>query len=166
MFGRDKQQGQAPQWFGAQVPTYPGGPGAGFMPGADAGMGQVLEEAQQVMQRAQEIMAAVTAFEQRRRAARPSQARLGMGMSPGADMQGDVAVAVGLRLSDIDPSGPAAQAGLYPGDLLLTFNGVPVSLPTELTYLVTSDMIGRPVPVTIRRGGGEGQLMIVPAPPQ
>jgi serine protease Do len=158
VFGRDKQQNATP-WFSAEMPAYAAAPGAGYAATDETDLEATLA-------RTQAIMGAVLASEQRRLAAMPQQARLGMGMSPWAEIQNGVTVAIGLKVSDITPGGPAALAGLQDGDLLLAYNGSPVAMPSEVRYLNTAQMVGRSVPITVWRGGVEGQLTVVPAPVQ
>jgi S1-C subfamily serine protease len=161
MFGRDKQQSAAQGWMSPAMPPYAGAASPTY-----AAPGDTLDAAVQAMNEAQATMAAVAAFEQRRLAAMPQQARVGMGMKPGAEIQNNVAVAVGVRITEIVPGGPGAAAGVQPGDLMTTLNGTPVSLPSEVRYLLRAEMVGRPVPITVRRSGVDGQLTLVPAPPE
>jgi S1-C subfamily serine protease len=159
MFGRDKQQNATPAWFGGQVPAYQGAPGPGYAAVDD-------DSIEVVLARTQAIMGAVVASEQRRLAAMPQQARLGMGMSPWAEVQNGITVAVGLKLDQIAPGGPAALGGLQDGDILTAFNGTPVIMPSDVRYLLTAQLVGHAVPVTVWRRGVEGQLTVVPAPLQ
>ena len=38
----------------------------------------------------------------------------------------------GVVVADVDPTGPAAEAGIQPGDLILEVNRRPVRLPVEI----------------------------------
>jgi putative serine protease PepD len=58
----------------------------------------------------------------------------------------------GVRLRDIVASGPAAVAGMHPGDLVTSYNGRPLSEPTDLIALVRKTAPGQVVPVTYKRG--------------
>lgn len=60
---------------------------------------------------------------------------------------------VGLRVAQVVPGGPAARAGLRPGDLLLTAGGVPVTRAQDLQKLMFSDAIGQPLAITVMRNG-------------
>ncbi|HZB26809.1 MAG TPA: trypsin-like peptidase domain-containing protein [Vicinamibacterales bacterium] len=58
----------------------------------------------------------------------------------------------GAVLSSITPGGPAAKAGLEPGDVIVEFNGRPVSDSDSLVAMVVSTKPGTSVPVTVYRG--------------
>jgi putative serine protease PepD len=58
----------------------------------------------------------------------------------------------GVRLSAVEPSGPAAGAGLKAGDVILRLNGRPMSDPTDLIALVRKFAPGSVVTVEYRRG--------------
>ncbi len=55
----------------------------------------------------------------------------------------------GAVLSTVNPDGPAARAGLEPGDVILEFNGRPVADNEALVNLVVSTKPGTTVPVTV-----------------
>ena len=58
-----------------------------------------------------------------------------------------------LLVVGVTSGGPAAQAGVLVGDLLLTFDGNPVSSPEQLLGRLLGDRVGRSVPLTLVRGG-------------
>jgi len=58
-----------------------------------------------------------------------------------------------LLVVGVTSGGPAAQAGVLVGDLLLTFDGDPVSSPDQLLGRLFGDRVGRSVPLTLLRGG-------------
>lgn len=76
------------------------------------------------------------------------------------DVTPDVAEAMGLSaaagalVTDV-PEGPAKQAGLLAGDVILTFNGKPVANSRDLTRTVADSPIGEAVPVVVEREGTE-----------
>lgn len=76
------------------------------------------------------------------------------------DVTPDVAEAMGLSaaagalVTDV-PDGPAKQAGLLAGDVILTFNGKPVANSRDLTRTVADSPIGEAVPVVVEREGTE-----------
>ncbi|WP_186832281.1 S1C family serine protease [Micromonospora endolithica] len=60
--------------------------------------------------------------------------------------------AAGVRLVSVEPSGPAAGAGLKAGDVVLKLNGRPMTEPTDLIALVRKFAPGSVVTVEYRRG--------------
>jgi len=60
---------------------------------------------------------------------------------------------VGLLLISIEPGSPAERAGLFVGDILVSFDGQPVGGVDALMALLGAERIGRPVPVRLVRGG-------------
>ncbi|WP_372433037.1 S1C family serine protease [Micromonospora vinacea] len=71
----------------------------------------------------------------------------------GARADGPTGVAGGgLRLAEVEPSGPADGAGLKVGDVILKINGRPMTEPTDLTALVRKFAPGSVVTVEYRRG--------------
>jgi serine protease Do len=64
----------------------------------------------------------------------------------------------GVELSQIDPEGPAAKAGLKEGDVILDFNGQPVQSWTQLRRVVQETPIGRQVRIVVWRSGATQTL--------
>jgi S1-C subfamily serine protease len=60
---------------------------------------------------------------------------------------------VGLLLLHVEPNSPAATAGLFLGDILVTMNGQIVEDADDLQALLTGDKIGQPQTAQIIRGG-------------
>ena len=73
-----------------------------------------------------------------------------------------LAVASGIRVATIEPSSPAAAAGIEAGDRIVSFDGVPVAGVDELHRLLDEDRIGRPSQLVVLRAGGVRQLTVVP----
>jgi S1-C subfamily serine protease len=59
----------------------------------------------------------------------------------------------GLRLVEVVPGSPAARAGLFAGDVLLTVGGQPVSTAQSIQRLMFAEAIGRDLPITVWRRG-------------
>jgi S1-C subfamily serine protease len=57
-----------------------------------------------------------------------------------------------VQILEILSGGPAAEAGLVKGDVVLDFAGSPVFTVDDLHRLLTSEIAGRPIPVTVIHG--------------
>nr|WP_229666053.1 Do family serine endopeptidase [Wenxinia marina] len=66
---------------------------------------------------------------------------------------------VGALITDV-PEGPAMDAGMEAGDVILTFDGNDVPDTRELVRMVGSAPVGKEVPVTVLRDGEEVQLTV------
>lgn len=89
--------------------------------------------------------------------------RLGLRRETEAQARASGASLTGLLVVDsVLPGGPAAAAGLCPGDLLLALEGSPV---TDLLGLeaVLDEHVGAPLEVTVQRAGEDVRLRIAPA---
>jgi S1-C subfamily serine protease len=71
--------------------------------------------------------------------------------------------AEGLRLVEVVAGSPAARAGLYAGDLLLSVAGQPVSTAQTLQRLMFAEAIGRPLPITVMRNGALVDVIAEPS---
>jgi len=69
----------------------------------------------------------------------------------------------GLRVVEVVPGGPAARAGLRPGDLLLTAAGQPVEKAQDLQRLMFDEAIGRPLAITVFRNGALVDVIAEPS---
>lgn len=61
----------------------------------------------------------------------------------------------------IVPGGPAERAGIQPGDLIVAFEGRPVTDPDELIVAIRAQRPGDTVTLTIRRDGEERDIELV-----
>lgn len=59
----------------------------------------------------------------------------------------------GLLVLWLEENGPSAKSGLLVGDILVAINGQPVSDPDDLFAALTSDTVGKSIPVDVLRGG-------------
>jgi S1-C subfamily serine protease len=73
-----------------------------------------------------------------------------------------LAVSSGVRIESVTASSPASSAGLKAGDLLIAFNGQPVSGIDDLHRHLTDERIGRVTPVTVLRGPERLEMVVVP----
>jgi serine protease Do len=67
----------------------------------------------------------------------------------------------GALVSAVTPEGPAAKAGLAPGDVILKFDGKDVSTMRGLPRLVAQAPIGKAVDVELLRGGEKKTIKVV-----
>jgi len=81
------------------------------------------------------------------------------------DVTPDVAEAIGLQeargalVTDV-PEGPAMEAGIRQGDVIVSFDGTPVSDTRELVRRVARTAVGKEVPVIVFRDGATQTLRI------
>jgi S1-C subfamily serine protease len=68
----------------------------------------------------------------------------------------------GLRIEQIVSGGPAAQAGLRPGDLLVSANREAVTNAQTLQRLMLGDTIGQPLALTVLRSDALVDVIAVP----
>lgn len=67
----------------------------------------------------------------------------------------------GLVIAELEPNGTAAQSGLRLGDVLVGCEGRPFRRPADLLAAMRESVRGRPVLVTLIRGGRERQAEVV-----
>lgn len=67
---------------------------------------------------------------------------------------------VGVRVVAVDGSGPAAQAGLRDGDVIVEYAGRAVTSPDALVNMTTHTRIGRTIPILARRGSDSIELEV------
>lgn len=61
----------------------------------------------------------------------------------------------------VTPDGPADQAGLKPGDVILSIDGRPVSVADELIVAIRAKAPGDPVTLQVRSGSDEREVRVV-----
>ncbi len=62
-----------------------------------------------------------------------------------------LAQATGAVVTGVDQGGPADEAGLLTGDIVLAVDGIPVSGADDLVRLLDADKIGRTIPLDVLR---------------
>ena len=70
----------------------------------------------------------------------------------------------GVVVTEVTPSGPAARVGLTVGDVITTFDGVPVDRAWRLRWLASSAGVGHVVKLGLLRAGAEMSLETALAP--
>jgi len=68
--------------------------------------------------------------------------------------------AQGALVSQVTEDGPAAKAGIRPGDVILTFDGREVNSSRSLPRMVAETQVGKAVPVTIIRKGSRQTVSV------
>lgn len=71
----------------------------------------------------------------------------------------------GVLVTSVVDDGPAKQAGVNDGDLIVAFDETPVELTDDLHRLLTGDRVGQPVSLRILRGTELLALWVTPAGP-
>jgi len=74
----------------------------------------------------------------------------------------DLAVESGILIVSIETDSPAQKAGLRDGDIIVGYDGQPVSGIDDLHKLLTEDKVGVSSPITVIRGSERTILNIVP----
>ncbi|MDO4233110.1 MAG: DegQ family serine endoprotease [Lautropia sp.] len=69
--------------------------------------------------------------------------------------------AVGAQVSSVEANGPAARAGLKPGDIILRFNDQPIERSSDLPRIVGNTKPGTKVSVQVWREGGARDIDVV-----
>jgi S1-C subfamily serine protease len=88
----------------------------------------------------------------------PLPRRIGLAVTS----MGHGAGARAIRISEVMPGGPAAQAGLLAGDLLLSLEGIKLEGADDLMRLLDASRIGKPTTFAVLRGGAVEQRALVP----
>ncbi len=68
-----------------------------------------------------------------------------------------------VEVASVEPAGPAHQAGLRVGDLIVTINERPVTSVDDLHRFLAEWPIGRPVVLTVLRGQEQLVIQVTPA---
>ncbi len=75
-------------------------------------------------------------------------------LPPGSRAAGAVSVEA------VDPRSPAARAGVKPGDIVISFDGEPVTEPAALVLLLLRSPVGAEVPMEIVRDGARQTIAV------
>jgi len=66
---------------------------------------------------------------------------------------------MGVIVTSVDPAGPAAEAGVKPGDAILTFNGKDIEEPNQLPQWVAHTAPGQQVKLQVAREGQRREVV-------
>ena len=80
---------------------------------------------------------------------------LGLGLQPVAIEGGDES---GAMVMSVDPQGPGAAAGLYQGDIIVSWNSEPIRHVYSLLRALGPDSVGQTVTLGLRRAGETKQV--------
>ena len=113
----------------------------------------------------------VARFVEQAREGRTRFERPWAGMS-GQPVDADIAASLGLDrpggilISGLHPASPFADAGLQPGDVILSVEGQPVNTPAEMVFRMSVAGLGEAAQVTTVRNGKEATVAVElrPAP--
>lgn len=92
---------------------------------------------------------------------------LGVGLQPVVvpdSLRGVAGRDAGMMVVNLASGGPAAQAGVLPGDILLDLDGTPVRRVRALSAALGPEQIGRRVSLSLLRAGALQTLGVVVAP--
>jgi S1-C subfamily serine protease len=79
---------------------------------------------------------------------------LGLGLQPVAIEDGGS----GVMVMSVDPKGPGAAANIHQGDVLVSWDGQPISKLQPLLRSLGPDSVGKLVTIELRRGGQSHQI--------
>ena len=71
----------------------------------------------------------------------------------GANELSELGIDHGVRVTDVDPNGAAAESGVVPGDIIVSFNRARVESVKQLESLVKDAPEGQSMPLLIQRDG-------------
>jgi S1-C subfamily serine protease len=92
---------------------------------------------------------------------RASHPMIGVGLDVVRSEEGNE-LQSGARVVAVQPGGPAAAAGLRPGDVITGVDGTSVTGPSDVISSVERAGVGRSVRLTILRGGQSFQVPVTP----
>ncbi len=68
----------------------------------------------------------------------------------------------GVAVASVEPSSPAAKAGLREGDVIVAYAGHAVTAVDDLLRVLTDEQVGRPAPLTILREWERRDVLVTP----
>jgi serine protease Do len=109
---------------------------------------------------------AIRVSEQLKKTGKVTRGRIGVQIG---EVSKDVAESLGLKnaqgaeVSLVEPGGPADKAGIKAGDIILKFNGTPVTRSSDLPRLVGGTALDSKATVTVWRKGAQLELPVTVA---
>jgi S1-C subfamily serine protease len=92
---------------------------------------------------------------------RASHPMIGVGLDVVRNEEGNE-LQSGARVVAVQPGGPAAAAGLRPGDVITGVDGTRITGPSDVISSVERAGVGRSLRLTILRGGQSFQVPVIP----
>ncbi|MEB3243018.1 MAG: trypsin-like peptidase domain-containing protein [Cyanobacteriota bacterium] len=93
---------------------------------------------------------------------RASHPMIGVGLDVIRDESGRD-LSTGARVVAVQPGGPAAAAGIRPGDVITGVDGTTIKSPSDVISAVERSGVGRALRLNINRSGEALQLSVVPS---
>ena len=93
---------------------------------------------------------------------RATHPMIGVGLEPLPGGAADAGQPRGVRVASVAAGGPADQAGLRIGDVITAAAGQAIQSASQLVAAVERTGVGRPLVLTVNRGGAVLQLQVVP----
>jgi S1-C subfamily serine protease len=92
---------------------------------------------------------------------RASHPMIGVGLDAVRNQAGEE-LRSGARVVAVQPGGPAAAAGLRPGDVITAVDDTRITGPSDVINAVERAGVGRSLRLRLLRGGESLQLMVMP----
>jgi S1-C subfamily serine protease len=67
----------------------------------------------------------------------------------------------GVLVIDVDPEGPSKRAGLFVGDIIISWNGKPIDRVRDVMHLLGPESVGTSVDLGLIRGGVLATLQLI-----
>jgi S1-C subfamily serine protease len=67
----------------------------------------------------------------------------------------------GVLVIDVDPEGPSKRAGLFVGDIIISWNGKPIDRVCDVMHRLGPESVGTSVDLGLIRGGVSATLKLI-----
>jgi S1-C subfamily serine protease len=153
---RSWRGGQIDQYLRLDLTLYPGSSGGAVVDTAGRVLGISTNALSRIAGLAVPVSTVNRVVDELLRTGHVSRGYLGLGLHPVSLPDGST----GLIVISAEASGPAANAGVLLGDILVTLAGKSLSDTDEIQALLDSHSVGKPVAARIVRGGQHIELNI------